>query len=337
MNQEPLGLGYYNYEGATHVVRMSSLSKGFNHSSFPRIKVVASSINPVDYKILLGEQKFLMTRSFPKIFGTDFFGYYESSPDSIPQPVIGMTNPLTYGSCRSYIDPKKATFVPVHTNKPEACSIPAAGLTALYTLSKSDLATFYPKGKQSELDKRFHPTKKKVFIIGSNGGVGFYAVQLYKLLGYQISVSCSNQWHSRMIHMGVSEVYERGEMPQGKEFDVIIDCPGILHHEQIMQLIRKKTTNKTTYVPVSIPNNRILQRIIDKLRAAPRYSLKIILTVPKKSYISTLVELYDQNHLILCPIRFFSLDQGEKAISSAKAGGFIGKIGLKISKESKLL
>lgn len=328
MDQQQWILGYKGYGQTLQPLSETKLTGHVTDQTYPRISVHAISINPVDYKILKGEQRLLMNKTFPKVFGTDFFGMYESSPSSTPQPVIGMTNPLVYGSCRSFIDPKRATYTEILSLNPDACSLPAAGLTALYTLSKQERSVLKSLLQTGLIKTSSTKEQKTVLILGANGGVGVYAIQLYNLLGYKIMVSCSKKWHSWMIDQGIQQVYDRGEVPSDETFDRIVDCPGILTPNQVRLLSLTKQKKKTTYVPISIPNNQIFTRLKEALFQALYYKTKILLAVPNQSSLDLLTKLYKQQYIKLCPIQFFPLSQGAKAIQTAQAGGFLGKIGI---------
>jgi hypothetical protein len=328
MNRQQWILGYNGYNHKPQVMSVANLPDYENSSRYPRISIRSISINPVDYKILQGEQRLFMNNTFPKVFGTDFFGMFESGPSSTPKPVIGMTNPLVYGSCRTYIDPKRATYVGIQSSNIEVCSLPAAGLTALYTLSRQEYNVL-----KSLVHNKFQQAsspceQKNVLIVGANGGVGSYAVQIYKHLGYRILVSCSKQWHPWMKDLGADYVYDRGEIPSDTTCDKIIDCPGILTPDQVRLLSITKRKKRTIYIPISIPNDSIFRRLRESITQTMNYKTKILLAVPKKTSLCILARLYEQHHIKLCPISLLPINQGDKAIQIAQAGGFLGKIGI---------
>src|SRR5271154_348082 len=43
-----------------------------------RVRVVASALNPADFKVILGTMKFLHGRNFPMVMGYDFSGTIEA-------------------------------------------------------------------------------------------------------------------------------------------------------------------------------------------------------------------------------------------------------------------
>src|SRR5882672_534935 len=54
-----------------------------------RVRVVASALNPADYKVLLGTLKFLHARNFPLVVGYDFSGTVDAVGPSVDEFSVG--------------------------------------------------------------------------------------------------------------------------------------------------------------------------------------------------------------------------------------------------------
>lgn len=167
------------------------------------VNTLATSLNPVDYKIaelpILGR---LMIKR-PSSPGLDFSGRVVAlGPDSGKykyrlEPgmvVIGrLAMPTQYGPLGEYlICPKEgAVAAPSGMSAEDAAAIGTAGLTAMQSLQ--------PYVKEGS----------NVFINGGSGGVGLFGIQIAKALGCSVTVSCSSA---------------NAELCKSVGADTVIDC-----------------------------------------------------------------------------------------------------------------
>ena len=167
------------------------------------VRVRASSVNPVDNAIASGMLKDMVDHEFPIVLGRDFAGVVEqagsdvsgfSVGDEVFGFVPGMGPTVHKGSWAELI----AVPESVATRKPDdidAASAGAAPLAAITALSALDALGV------SEGDT--------VLIVGANGGVGSFAVQLADDAGATVIAPALPEDEEYLKELGVSEVLDR--------------------------------------------------------------------------------------------------------------------------------
>lgn len=137
------------------------------------VKVAATSINPIDWKLREGYLKQMFPWDFPIILGWDVAGDIVEIGADVTEFKVGdaiYARPETtrFGTYADYaiVDAELAAIKPENQNYAEAAAVPLAGLTAYQALFEHGLL------KAGE----------KVLIHAGAGGVGTYAVQLAKQL-----------------------------------------------------------------------------------------------------------------------------------------------------------
>ena len=167
------------------------------------VRVHASSVNPIDNAIASGMLKDMVEHEFPIVLGRDFAGVVEqagsdvsglSVGDEVFGFVPGMSPTVHNGSWAELI----AVPESVATRKPDdidAASAGAAPMAAITALSALDALGV------SEGDT--------VLIVGANGGVGSFAVQLAANAGATVIAPALPEDEDYLRDLGVSEVLER--------------------------------------------------------------------------------------------------------------------------------
>jgi NADPH2:quinone reductase len=167
------------------------------------VRVRASSVNPIDNAIASGMLKDMVEHEFPIVLGRDFAGVVEqagsdvrslSVGDEVFGFVPGMGPTVHNGSWAELI----AVPESVATRKPDdidAASAGAAPLAAITALSALDALGV------SEGDT--------VLIVGANGGVGSFAVQLAADAGATVIAPALPEDEEYLSELGVSEVLDR--------------------------------------------------------------------------------------------------------------------------------
>ncbi|PWY72152.1 putative zinc alcohol dehydrogenase [Aspergillus sclerotioniger CBS 115572] len=180
------------------------------------------SLNPADYKIAeLG----LLTKfaiGLPATPGYDFYGrvkaVYPSNQDlKLGDLVFGsLGSPKQHGTLSQYfIAPMSSCVrVPDGVSPEEAASITSAAMAAYKALAP------------------FIKTGQKVFINGGSGGVGIFAIQIAKILGAEVTTSCSTRNIEFCQGLGAQVIdYTQGNLidlhrENGQTFDHIVDKIG---------------------------------------------------------------------------------------------------------------
>jgi NADPH:quinone reductase-like Zn-dependent oxidoreductase len=182
------------------------------------VKVYATSVNPLDWKIRKGKFRLFIPSRFPRILGFDLSGKVAALGSqvktlAIGDPVYGLLDVRKNGACAEYVATKadylsiKPSTLPHH----EAAAIPLAGLTALQALKKADIRP-----------------GDRVLIIGASGGVGSFAVQIAKAEGAHVTGVSSSRNVSFVTFLGADDVlaYDGKPIPEKSTYDIIFDTVG---------------------------------------------------------------------------------------------------------------
>jgi NADPH:quinone reductase-like Zn-dependent oxidoreductase len=187
------------------------------------IKLVASSVNPVDWKLRRSRSLFFRPVSFPSIPGADMAGEVVAMGERVMRfrpgdRIFAMGKVGSGATSAEYavVDERAAARVPAKLPLADTAAIPLAGLTALQSLR--DL------GRIS--------AGQRVLIVGAAGGVGHLAVQIAKSYDTHVTAVCSGR-HAEMVRaLGADTVIDytqrrdlAGERPYDLIFDTVRDAP----------------------------------------------------------------------------------------------------------------
>lgn len=196
-----------------------------------RVRVVASALNPADFKVVLGTLKFLHARNRPLIVGYDFSGTIDAVGPSVTgfsvgDEVFGFL-PYGPGNARGAFAEALVARVDEIARKPAGVSHELAaasattGITALQSIR--DLGRPPASGAH-------------VLVTGVSGGVGSIGVGVARKLGATVTAVGSGKGLELAKRLGASEVLDRtGRALPGDisaRFDVIFDCSGVYRWRQ---------------------------------------------------------------------------------------------------------
>lgn len=212
------------------------------------IKVKATSVNPIDYKIRGGHLPHLVP-SFPAILHGDVSGMVEKIGANVREfqvgdyiygcigGVMGINGALAEYTTSDY---RLLSKIPDGMDFTEAAAIPLAGITAYEAIFQR--AKIVPG--------------QKVLIYGGVGGVGHLAVQFAKFLGAKVYATISNeQQDATAKKLGADYTIDyRKESVEGfvnkhtggKGFDVVFDTIGNQHLNNSFKAVTRKGTIITT-------------------------------------------------------------------------------------------
>ncbi|EUJ23565.1 Zn-dependent alcohol dehydrogenase [Listeria grandensis FSL F6-0971] len=163
------------------------------------VKLAATSINPIDWKLREGYLKQMMDWPFPIILGWDAAGVISEVGANVTDWKIGdkvFARPETtrFGTYAEYtvVDAPLLARIPDNVSFEEAASIPLAGLTAWQALF--DHATLQ--------------AGEKVLIHAGAGGVGTLAIQLAKNAGAHVITTASEKNAAFLKELGADEVID---------------------------------------------------------------------------------------------------------------------------------
>lgn len=184
------------------------------------VRVAASSVNPVDWKLHSGQYRWIMPVRFPSIPGFDIAGEVVETDAQVTrfQPgdrIFAMADTRPGGASAEYavVGEGAAARMPSTLSAPEAAAVPLAGLTALQGLR----------------DLGHVASGKRVLVIGASGGVGHLAVQIAKSYGAEVTAVCSGQHVDMVRGLGADRVidYTRESDFRGRHpHDIVLDVVG---------------------------------------------------------------------------------------------------------------
>jgi NADPH:quinone reductase len=167
------------------------------------VRVSASSVSPVDNSVATGMLKDMVEHEFPVVLGRDFAGVVEqvgsevsglSEGDEVFGFITGLSPTVHEGTWAELI----AVPESVATRKPEGVDTASAGAAPLAAITA--LAAIDALGV-SEGDT--------VLIVGANGGVGSFAVQLAANAGARVIAPALPEDEEYLKDLGVSEILPR--------------------------------------------------------------------------------------------------------------------------------
>ena len=187
------------------------------------MKVAASSVNPVDWKLRNTQSLVYRPVSFPSIPGADLAGEVVEVGARVTgfkpgDRIFAMAKVGSGAASAEYavVEELAAARAPAKLPLAEAAAIPLAGLTALQSLR--DLGGI--------------AAGQRVLIVGAAGGVGHFAVQIAKSYGAHVTAVCSGRHADLVRGLGADAVIDHtqrrgfsGEQPYDLVFDLIVRAP----------------------------------------------------------------------------------------------------------------
>jgi len=226
------------------------------------VRVLASSVNPIDWKLHDGQLRRVVPRRFPSIPGLDVVGVVVATPDAtvnfrVGDRIMSLLSPALPGASAEYclVPAREFTVVvPPEISDLEAAGLPLAGLTAWQGLVRL--------GRLQ--------AGQKVLIVGASGGVGHFAVQIAHALGAVVVGVCSTRNLDWVRQRGADEAvdYTR-DQPFGpdRSFDLIFDCVSRLNHREIQTLLKPQGR----YVDTLFKPGLLLRALVQPLHTRQRY------------------------------------------------------------------
>lgn len=199
-----------------------------------RLRVRASSINPVDYKFALSGDGLVM----PHVLGIDAAGEIDAlGPDVTGwqpgQRVMALTNLYRWGAYAEYVvvDANVLSLLPDALSFEQAAALPCAGLTAWQAVHRK---------------LKLQQPGQTIVITGAGGGVGGFTVQMCHQAGARVIATASRSVE-RVRALGADEVInyrqvdvlaETMRLTQGRGVDAVIDLVSAESATALLPLLR---------------------------------------------------------------------------------------------------
>ncbi|KAL8191870.1 hypothetical protein R6Q57_028601 [Mikania cordata] len=288
------------------------------------LKLEATSINPVDWKIQKGMLRPVFPPKFPWIPVTDVAGeVVDVGPGvnsfKVGDKVVSMLNVFKSGGLSEFaVSSENLTVLrPPEVSAAEGAGLPVAGLTALQALTYHGGIT---------LDKTGPTTN--ILITAASGGVGQYAVQLAKLGNVHVTATCGDRNMDLVKGLGADEVLDY-KTPQGailkspsdKKYDLVIHCATPIPW--------------STFEPNLGPNGKVIDitpgpsafwtAVVKKISCSKKKLVPILL-VPKAKNLDYLVGLVKEGKLKTIIDSRYPLNRAKEAWAKSIDGHATGKI-----------
>ena len=282
------------------------------------VRVRASSVNPVDGAIVAGMMSGMVEHEFPTVLGRDYAGVVEQVGSDVTRYAEGeevygflpAANPTVHdGTWAELIVVPEDNFVarkPAGVNLAAAGAAPLAGITALSALDALGV---------SEGDT--------VLVVGANGGVGSFAVQLAANAGATVIAPALREDEDYLRELGVSEVLERDA-----------DVAALVHErypegiEALLDLVSYAPEGFDTHADVLKDDGRGASSLSAAGEGAGRHNVG---AMPTQDNLERLGRMLEAGTLKVPIQNTYSLDQAGEALGALSTAHTQGKHAIRVT------
>jgi NADPH2:quinone reductase len=282
------------------------------------VRVRASSVNPVDGAIVAGMMSGMVEHEFPIVLGRDYAGVVEQVGSDVTRYAEGeevygflpAANPTVHdGTWAELIVVPEDNFVarkPAGVNLAAAGAAPLAGITALSALDALGV---------SEGDT--------VLVVGANGGVGSFAVQLAANAGATVIAPALREDEDYLRELGVSEVLERDA-----------DVAALVHErypegiEALLDLVSYAPEGFDTHAEVLKDDGRGASSLSAAGEGAGRHNVG---AMPTQDNLERLGRMLEAGTLKVPIQNTYSLDQAGEALGALSTAHTQGKHAIRVT------
>lgn len=277
-----------------------------------RIRVKATSVNPIDWKTANGETRPVLFAKFPDwIPGFDVAGEIDQLGPNVKGFSVGQrvharmkTNGANAELAIATTDVTCA--MPEGMSFGDAAALPLTGMTALQGLR----------------DKGHLRANEKVLVNGASGGVGQFAVQIARAEGAQVTGVCSARNEAMVRRLGAQQVIDYAAPnafdAHRESFDLIFDAVG-----ENVGAMRSMLKPGGRYV-TPVFNGALMGRAIFNL--VSRKKITFVLLSPNARDLAQLDALYAEKRLEVVIAERFPFNELPAAWERSRSGRAAGKI-----------
>ena len=313
------------------------------------VKVLASGLNPADFKVQELPLGFTLRAlfSYPKTAGMDLCGSVTAvgkdiSDLRVGDHVIGRLNPfLATGSLSEYVsmDREKIALVSVSPSSStsstssvtEAAGLPTVGLTAYQTIAP-----------------HVHPDRgDRVLINGGSGGVGTMCIQVAKLLGCHVTVTCSTAKVELCRDLGADKIidYKEGKVVesltresqegQGRPYHLIVDNVGNAPAD-LFSSSNDYLSPGRPYIFVggnisfATVKNLVFAATIPAFLGGVKGSFRTFITKDSQQDLDALAKWFEEGKIRVIVDKVFPFEEAKVAMQYVKQGSSRGKVVVKM-------
>jgi NADPH:quinone reductase-like Zn-dependent oxidoreductase len=277
------------------------------------LRVHATSVNPIDWKVRAGYMKDFIPHSFPLILGWDVSGTIEAAgPGAFRfkkgDEVVAMADTSRDGAYAEYIVVRESEVAvkPNALHHVRAAAVPSATLTAWQALF--DAAQLQPE--------------QRVLIHGAAGGVGHFAVQLATWKGAHVIGTASLKNHEMLYELGADELIDYTVLKFDsivRDVDVVLDTVGGDTQERSWHVLKKGGTLVSLVQQPS--ENKAKEHGARGIRLGAR---------PNGQELAEIAKIIDAGKLAPVIDRILPLSEARRAHELSRSGHTHGKIVLRV-------
>jgi NADPH:quinone reductase-like Zn-dependent oxidoreductase len=315
--------------GSPDVVEVGELEKPVPEDGEVLIKVLAASVNPLDWRTMTGGPYVLRTllglrKPEIKRLGVDVAGRVEAVGRDVTEFKPGDE---VFGTCRGafaeYVcacEParfmKSALAIkPENVTFEQVAAAPVAALSALQGLR----------------DKGRVQPGQRVLVNGAAGGVGTFAVQIAKAFGADVTGVCSTRNVDMVRSIGADRVidYTQQDFTKSWErYDVFFDCVGNRSLSSCRRVLNPRGVLVMVGAPKKVRVTDLLASLIGALAMSPFLSQKLVpfIARPNKVDLGVVGELMATGKVTPVIDRLYSLGEVPEALRYLEEGHAQGKV-----------
>src|SRR4051794_34453016 len=267
------------------------------------VRVRATSINPVDWKIRSGAARARMPVEFPAILGRDLSGEVVAAGRNVTgfsKGVRGMAP--ANGTYAQGTGAKADTLAPI----PDALSFEKAAALPLVTLTGTQL-----------IERAVKPAAgQSVLVTGALGGVGRSAVHAARKRGARVLAGVRAREKDQAAELradAIIAIDDEEEIAALRDLDAVTDTVGGPTIQRLLNCIR---------------SGGVLGSVLGKPEGAEKHDIRVeaIMAVPDASRLYQLADDAARNEFSIPISRTMKLEEVQEAHRIAESGGAGGKI-----------
>ncbi|MGD2034543.1 MAG: NAD(P)-dependent alcohol dehydrogenase [Bacteroidales bacterium] len=278
------------------------------------IRVIAGSVNPIDFKQRKGNHRFIFGSDFPVILGYDVMGEVvktgsETDLFKAGDMVCGVLSNKYGGGLGEYAKGTEKCFAKIPDGKDshQYAALPLTGLTALQALR----------------DKGSLCKNKSVLIIGAAGGVGHFAIQIASLLGAEITATTGEKhfdFINGLVNATLINYTKTNILTSDQKYHLIFDTVGKYSFPKLRHMLLPGGIYINT-----LPRPKILVHKIISLFTKGKKA-KTLLMKHNSTDLKLLVDWVKKGRIRICIDKEFRLEEIAQAHRYIEKGHTQGKI-----------
>ncbi len=283
------------------------------------VRMQASSVNPVDWKLASGALRFVMRIKRPATPGFDLVGEVLQlgagvTAFQVGQQVVARIPETPGGAAaeKALVPAADCVLLPAGISVQDAAALPLAGMTALQAL-------------RNDCGMKLEGESKRVLIVGGSGGVGHYAVQIAHQAGAHVTAICSGKRAQVVRELGADVVIDYREQDHFRSdapYDIILDCAAKAPWASFEEVLTETgVLSQITLDPGWIPR-------IAWTALASKKRIKATMLKPNATDLKLLLDRMQDGSLKSLVGASFDYTELAAAWQLNEKGGTLGKIGI---------